>query len=311
MSEPSQPVTSQTETEFRRQAMLGSIAAGSGYLIWGLSVMYYRQLAAVSAFEILAHRATWSLLLLIGLVFAFDRKEQVMAVLRQPRTLGLFCVTATIIGSNWLVFIWAVNSGRILETSLGYFINPLMSVLVGVVVLGERLSRAQAAAIVLAALGVLYFTVALGFVPWISLFLAVSFAGYGYLKKTIKIEALEGLFIEMLFITPFGLAYLVWIAGTGASIMPASPLISLLLILTGPMTTLPLFLFTYGAQRIRMTTLGLLQYLVPTTSFSIAVWVYGEPLGHGQMITFALIWTGLAIFTFDTWWRERRVAVTA
>lgn len=288
--------------------MLGSIAAGSGYLIWGLSVMYYRQLAAVPAFEILAHRAAWSLLLLVGLVIAFDRKAQLMAVLREPRTMGLFFITATIIGSNWLVFIWAVNSGRILETSLGYFINPLMSVLIGVVVLGERLSRAQGAAIVLAALGVLYFTVALGFVPWISLFLAVSFAGYGYLKKTIKIDALDGLFIEMLFITPFGLAYLAWIAGTGASIVPSTPLTGILLVLTGPMTTLPLFLFTYGAQRIRMTTLGLLQYLVPTTSFSIAVWVYGEPLGHGQMITFALIWTGLAIFTLDTWWRERRVA---
>ena len=291
--------------------MLGSIAAGGGYLIWGLSVMYYRQLAAVPAFEILAHRATWSLLLLIGLVVAFDKKAQVMAVLRNPRLLGMFSITATIIGVNWLVFIWAVNSGRILETSLGYFINPLMSVLIGVVVLGERLSRAQAAAIVLATLGVVYFTVALGFVPWISLFLAVSFAGYGYLKKTIKIDALEGLFIEMLLITPFGLAYLAWIASTGASIVPASPLTATLLVLTGPMTTLPLFLFTYGAQRIRMTTLGLLQYLVPTTSFSIAVWVYGEPLGHGQMITFGLIWIGLALFTIDTWWRERRVAVAA
>jgi len=285
--------------------MLGSIAAGSGYLIWGLSVMYYRQLAAVPAFEILAHRATWSLLLLIGCVVYFGRKTHLMTVLRDRRMMVMLCVTATIIGVNWLVFIWAVNSGRILETSLGYFINPLMSVLTGVIVLGERLSRAQGAAIALAALGVLYFTVALGFVPWISLFLAVSFAAYGYLKKTIKADAVEGLFVEMLFITPFGLAYLAWIAGSGARIVPASPFTATLLVLTGPMTTLPLILFTYGAQRIRMTTLGLLQYLVPTTSFAIAVWVYGEPLGHGQMITFALIWTGLIIFTGDTWWRER------
>ncbi|MGV8996528.1 MAG: EamA family transporter RarD [Parvibaculaceae bacterium] len=297
---------SPTETEFRRQAMLGSIAAGSGYLIWGLSVMYYRQLASVTPFEILAHRAIWSLLLLIGCVVIFDRKAHLMAVLRNPRMMAMLCITATIIGSNWLVFIWAVNSGRILETSLGYFINPLMSVLTGVLVLGERLSRAQAAAIALAALGVLYFTIALGFVPWISLFLAVSFAGYGYLKKTIRADALEGLFVEMIFITPFGLAYLVWIMGTGGSIIPSSPLTTTLLLLTGPMTTVPLILFTYGAQRISLTTLGLLQYLVPTTSFSIAVWVYGEPLGHGQMITFGLIWTGLAIFTIDTWLRERR-----
>ena len=237
---------SAAELESRRQATLGSIAAGSGYFIWGLSVMYYRQLAAVPAFEILAHRAVWSLLLVTGCIFVFGRRTHLMAVLRDRRTFGVLCITATIIGSNWLVFIWAVNSGRILETSLGYFINPLMSVLTGVVLLGERLSRAQGAAIALAALGVLYFTVSLGHVPWISLFLAASFAGYGYL------------------------------------------------------------LFTYGAQRIRLTTLGLLQYLVPTTSFSIAVWVYGEPLGHGQMVTFGLIWTGLAIFTFDTWWRDRK-----
>lgn len=294
------------ELETRRQATLGSLAAGSGYLIWGLSVMYYRQLAAVPAFEILAHRAVWSLLLVTGCIFAFGRRAQLLAVFRDRRTLGVLCITATIIGSNWLVFIWAVNSGRILETSLGYFINPLMSVLTGVVLLGERLSRAQAAAIALAALGVLYFTIALGYVPWISLFLASSFAGYGYLKKITKADALEGLFVEVLFIAPFGLVYLAWIAQAGQSLIPSDRMTDLLLVLTGPMTTLPLLLFTFGAQRIRLTTLGLLQYLVPTTSFSIAVWVYGEPLGHGQMITFALIWTGLAIFTFDTWWRDRK-----
>lgn len=294
------------ELETRRQATLGSLAAGSGYLIWGLSVMYYRQLAAVPAFEILAHRAVWSLLLVTGCIFAFGRRAQLVAVFRDRRTLGVLCITATIIGSNWLVFIWAVNSGRILETSLGYFINPLMSVLTGVVLLGERLSRAQAAAIALAALGVLYFTIALGYVPWISLFLASSFAGYGYLKKITKADALEGLFVEVLFIAPFGLVYLAWIAQAGQSLIPSDRMTDLLLVLTGPMTTLPLLLFTFGAQRIRLTTLGLLQYLVPTTSFSIAVWVYGEPLGHGQMITFALIWTGLAIFTFDTWWRDHK-----
>ena len=297
---------SSAELESRRQATLGSIAAGSGYFIWGLSVMYYRQLAAVPAFEILAHRAVWSLLLVTGCIFAFGRRAHLMAVLRNRRTFGVLCITATIIGSNWLVFIWAVNSGRILETSLGYFINPLMSVLTGVVLLGERLSRAQGAAIALAALGVLYFTLSLGHVPWISLFLAASFAGYGYLKKITKADALEGLFVEVLVIAPFGLAYLAWVVQAGQSLVPSDRMTDLLLVLTGPMTTLPLLLFTYGAQRIRLTTLGLLQYLVPTTSFSIAVWVYGEPLGHGHMVTFGLIWTGLAIFTFDTWWRDRK-----
>lgn len=300
---------SHTESELRRQETLGALAAGSGYVLWGLSVIYYRQLAHVPPFEILAHRALWSLLLVVGCVFAFGRTAQILAVLRDRRALGTLCITATIIGSNWLVFIWAVNSGRILETSLGYFINPLVSVLTGVVLLGERLSRAQMAAMILAAAGVFYFTMALGFVPWISLFLAVSFAAYGYLKKTLRrVEALEGLFVEVLFIAPFGVAYLVWISAHGGSaFVNDSMLTDILLVLTGPLTTVPLLLFTYGAQRIRLTTLGLLQYLVPTTSFSIAVWVYGEPLGHGQMVTFGLIWTGLAIFTFDSWRREREL----
>jgi chloramphenicol-sensitive protein RarD len=300
---------SHTETELRRQATVGALAAGGGYVMWGLSVMYYRQLAHVPPFEILAHRALWSLLLVAGCVWFFGRKAQLLAVLKDRRALATLCVTATIIGSNWLVFIWAVNSGRILETSLGYFINPLVSVLTGVVLLGERLSRPQMAATALAVAGVAYFTMALGFVPWISLFLAVSFAGYGYLKKTLlRVEALEGLFVEVLVIAPFGMGYLVWIAGRGGSeFMRGDLLTDLLLVLTGPMTTVPLLLFTYGAQRIRLTTLGLLQYLVPTTSFTIAVWVYGEPLGHGQFVTFCLIWIGLAIFTFDSWRREREL----
>ncbi|HEX7777285.1 MAG TPA: EamA family transporter RarD, partial [Parvibaculum sp.] len=193
-----------TENELRRKATLGAAAAATGYLAWGFSVIYYRQLAQVSPFEILAHRALWSLLLVTVCVFAFGRTAQLMAVLRNRRALAMLAVTAIIIGSNWLVFIWAVNSGRILETSLGYFINPLVSVLAGVALLGERLSRPQLVAMTLATAGVVYFTFALGFVPWISLFLAGSFAVYGYLKKIIRVEALEGLFVEVVIIAPFG-----------------------------------------------------------------------------------------------------------
>lgn len=287
--------------------MLGGLAAGGGYVLWGLSVIYYRQLAHVSPFEILAHRALWSLLLVAVCVFIFGRSARLLAVLRDRRAMATLCITGAIIGSNWLIFIWAVNTGRILETSLGYFINPLVSVLAGVVLLDERLSRPQVVAMLLATAGVFYFTMALGFVPWISLFLAVSFAAYGYLKKTLRrVEALEGLFVEVLVIAPFGIAYLIWVSAHGGSALVNDGFYTdLLLVLTGPATTVPLLLFTYGAQRIRLTTLGLLQYLVPTTSFAIAVWVYGEPLGQGQLVTFGLIWMGLAIFTFDTWRRER------
>jgi chloramphenicol-sensitive protein RarD len=229
-------------------------------------------------------------------------------VLRNRRAMLILSVTSLIIGSNWLVFIWAVNSDRILETSLGYFINPLMSVLAGVMLLGERLSRAQKFAIALAAIAVLYFTFAQGFVPYVSLFLAASFAAYGYLKKVVRAEALEGLFVEVVILAPFGLAWLFWMsAHGGAAFGHAGLYTDILLILTGPMTAVPLILFTYGAQRIRLTTLGLMQYLVPTASFLIAVFLYGEPFGMGQLVTFALIWVALAMFSYDTWVREREL----
>lgn len=297
---------SPTELEFRRQGARGALAAGTGYLLWGLSVMFYKQIAQVSPFEILAHRALWSLLLTSAVILIIRHHTHFLGVLRNPRAMRTLCLSGLIIGSNWTVFIWAVNSGHILETSLAYFINPLMSVLVGVVFLKEHITNAQRAAIALAAAGVVYFTIALGVVPWISLYLAVSFAFYGYLKKTLRIDALEGLCVETMVIAPFGVGYLIWQSSHGGSAFVADGWYTdLFLVLSGVMTTVPLLLFTYGAQRIRMTTLGLLQYLVPTTSFSIAVWIYHEPLGMGQLVTFGLIWTGLAIFTFDSWYRER------
>jgi chloramphenicol-sensitive protein RarD len=300
--------TTTLSNDAARAAALGAAAAGGGYLLWGLSVIYYRQLAHVVPMEILAHRALWSLLLVALCIALFRRHAQLIAVLRNRRAMLILSVTSLIIGSNWLVFIWAVNSDRILETSLGYFINPLMSVLAGVMLLGERLSRAQKFAIALAAIAVVYFTFAQGFVPYVSLFLAASFAAYGYLKKIVRAEALEGLFVEVVILAPFGLAWLFWMsAHGGASFGHAGLYTDILLILTGPMTAVPLILFTYGAQRIRLTTLGLMQYLVPTASFLIAVFLYGEPFGMGQLITFVLIWVALAMFSYDTWVREREL----
>lgn len=299
---------SQTQLEFRRQETLGALAAGSCYFIWGLSVMYYRQLEHVSPFEILAHRALWSIAVVLAFLVGFRRLPKLLAVLQDRATLRGLCLSGLLIGSNWLIFIWAVNTDRILETSLAYFINPLMSVLVGVVFLGERVSIAQKAAIALAALAVTYSTISLGYLPWISLYLATTFAAYGYLKKMNRVEAPEGLFIELLVIAPFGIAWLVWQAAQGVetSFLNVNLRTDLFLFFSGIVTTAPLLLFAYGATRIRLTTLGLLQYLVPTTSFSIAVWVYGEHLGLNQIITFGLIWFGLVIFTFDTWRSERR-----
>lgn len=298
--------TTSSTIDLKREATLGGTATGAGYLLWGLSVIFYKQLAHVVPFEILAHRTLWSVGLIALLIFGLGRSVHLFELLADRRKIATLVVTALIIGSNWFLFIWAVNSGRILETSLGYFINPLVSVLMGVVLLGERLTRPQIAAMALATAGVVYFTVSLGFLPWISLVLAVSFAGYGYLRKITKVEALAGLFVEVMVLAPFAIFYIFYLSNHGGTGFANDGIATaLLLAATGPMTTVPLLLFTYGAQRVRLTTLGLLQYLVPTTSFSIAVWVYGEPLGHGQIVTFGFIWLGLAIFTVDLWRRER------
>ena len=305
--------TSQIELEARRQGTLGAIAAISSYLIWGLSVIFYRQLVNVSAFEILSYRALWSLLITISIILVIGHQRHFLAVLRNRHAMKTLVFTGCLIGSHSIVFIWAVNSSRILETSLAFFINPLMSVLMGVVFLKEHITSAQVAAILLAAAGVIYFTVALGFLPWVSLYLAASFSLYGYVKKTLRVGVLEGLCVEVLVLSPFCISFLVWQSSHGGgAFLVDGWYTDLILVLSGFMTLVPLSLFVYGAQRIRLTTLGLLQYIIPTTSFTIAVWIYHEPLGMGQLATFGFIWMGLIIFTFDSWRRERiRVRLVA
>jgi chloramphenicol-sensitive protein RarD len=294
------------------EAALGAASAGAGYLLWGLSVIFYKQLTDVPPFEVLAHRSVWSVALIAVLILALSRRAQLMTILRDRRTLLTFVGTGLLIGSNWFVFIYSINEARIVETSLGYYINPLVSVLLGVAFLGEKLSRPQIFAVVLAALGVAIFAVDLGQLPWISLYLAASFAAYGYLRKVTRATPLEGLFVEVMVLLPLALAYLWWLSGHGGtSFGNGSWFTWTFLVLTGPMTVVPLFLFSFGAQRIRLATLGLMQYLAPTTQFFVAVFLYGEPLGTVQLMTFALIWVGLGIFSFDTWRCERELRRTA
>lgn len=290
------------------EAAVGAAAAGLGYLLWGVSVIFYKQLVEVPPFEVLAHRSVWSVVLVLAVILLLRRGPELLTLLRDRRTMLTLAGTALLIGSNWFVFIYSINEQRILETSLGYYINPLMSVLLGVAFLGERLSRPQIFAVALAFVGVLYFTVALGTLPWISLYLAITFAAYGYLRKVTKTGPLEGLFVEVAVLLPLALAYLWWLSGHGGtSFGNGGWHIWMFLVLTGPMTAVPLLLFTFGAQRIRLATLGLMQYLAPTTQFFVAVFLYGEPLIPAQVATFALIWIGLGIFSGDTWRREREL----
>lgn len=298
-------VTLQSERDI---AVTGAIAAGMGYLLWGLSIVFYKQLTHVPPFEVLAHRSVWSVLLTIIIVFALGRSARLMSLLHDRKAMFTLACTSLLIGSNWFVFILSINQARVLETSLGYYINPLVSVLLGVLFLGEKLSRAQLTAVGFALLGVVNFAVVIGTLPWISLYLAFSFAAYGYLRKVSRIEPLEGLFVEVSLLLPLAIAYLVWLHAHGGMYLETSGWYeTTFLILTGPMTTLPLILFAFGAQRIRLATLGLMQYLAPTAQFLIAVNIYGEPIKPMQLITFALIWLALAIFSFDTWRKEREL----
>ncbi len=291
-----------------REAMLGGIGAASGYAFWGLTVIFYKQLTHVSAYEVLAQRTLWSVVLTVGLIFLFRRGPALYAVLTNTRLLLTLCATSLIIGTNWFVFIYSINEERVLETSLGYYINPLISVLIGVAFLSEKLTRPQIVAVVLAFVGVLVMTIDFGEVPWISLFLAVTFAIYGYLRKITAVDPLEGLSVEVLILLPLAVGYLLYMeTQAGTALLHETPWTIVLLMLAGPMPVIPLFLFNYGAQRIRLATLGLMQYLAPTVQLVIAVWMYGEELTDTHLVTFGLIWMGLALFSWDTWRREREL----
>lgn len=282
-------------------ASTGAILAFSAFLLWGLFPIYFKAVASVPALEVLANRIVWSLLFVSVLITALRGWPAVLAVFPNRRLLAILTLSAVVISLNWGVFIWAIANDRILESSLGYFINPLVSVLLGVAVLRERLRRVQWAAVGFAAAGVAYQVVALGDFPWVALTLAFSFGFYGLIRKTAAVDAISGLFVETLVLSPVALSYLAWLAATGqAALGRGSWELDGLIAASGMITALPLILFVAGAKRIRLSTLGLLQYIVPTGHLLLAVFVYGEPFTLGNLVTFGCIWAALAIYSLDT-----------
>jgi chloramphenicol-sensitive protein RarD len=299
------PSTSGAE---RRAGLAYGLAA---YLAWGLLPLYFRALRGVPPLEILAHRIAWSVLLLAALTTWLGRWPQVarpLATWRGRLTLG---ATTALITVNWGVYIWAVHAGRVLEASLGYFINPLVNVLLGVLFLGERLSRRQVLAVGLAGLGVAALIASAGTLPWVALVLAVSFGFYGLLRKRERIDAVAGLFSETALLAPAAVAGLVWLAAGGQGHLGGAPGTSALLVAAGVITALPLVWFALGVQRLRLSTIGLLQYLAPTMQFSIAVFVFGEPFTAAHAVAFACIWGSLALYTFDVLAALRRAEAPA
>lgn len=281
------------------------LGAGA-YILWGLLPLYLKLLTGVPAVQVLAHRVVWSLLLLAIVVVVLGRLRTVRAAAR-GRTLALLGASATLIAINWLTYIWAVQHAHVLEASLGYFINPLVNVALGVAVLGERVSRVQRVAVGIAAAGVLAMALSGGGAIWISLVLAVSFGLYGLIRKVAAIDALGGLTIETLLLAPLSLVVLAWAGAAGNAAFGQERSVDLLLILAGPVTAAPLLLFAAAARRLTLATLGLLQYLGPTLQFAEAVLIFGEPLRPVHVVTFAAIWTGCALYAWDAWRRSRVV----
>ena len=280
----------------RRGALLGAGAYG----MWGLFPLYWPLLEPSGSIEVLAHRVVWSLLVVAVLVGVLGRGAQVREVLADRRRVARLALAAVLIAVNWGTYIYGVTSEQVVETSLGYFINPLVTVLLGVLVLGERLRRVQWAALGLAVLAVVVLTVEAGHPPLLALVLAASFGSYGLLKKTAGVRAVEGLAVETAVLAPVALAYLVVLGVRGDGTFTSDGTGHLLLLVSaGVVTVVPLLMFGAAAQRVTMLTLGLLQYLTPTMQLLLGVLVRHEPLGAAQLAGFALVWSALAVFSYD------------
>jgi chloramphenicol-sensitive protein RarD len=271
----------------------------AAYLVWGVLPLYFKLLAGVPPIEIVANRILWSLIFLALLVTLWRRWTAVRAALASGRILLILMLTATLIAANWLIYVWAVVRGHVLETSLGYYLNPLFNVLLGVALLKERLSRAQTGAVLLAAtgVGVLAWGAASGL--WISLSLAFSFGLYGFVRKIAPVDALEGLSVETALLAPPSLAFLLWAHGGAGGLAAFDTATDLLLVLGGAVTAIPLLLFNAAAKRLPYSTLGFLQYIAPSLQFLLAVLVFGEPFTAAHALCFGAIWSALAIFAAE------------
>ncbi|MBH3072309.1 EamA family transporter RarD [Serratia marcescens] len=291
-----------------KQTRQGIFFALAAYFMWGIAPAYFKLIQQVSADEILTHRIIWSFFFMLALISLGRNWPKVRAACQNRKRLLLLAVTALLIGGNWLLFIWAVNNHHMLEASLGYFINPLVNVLLGMLFLGERFRRMQWVAVALAFTGVLVQLWQFGSLPIIGLGLAFSFAFYGLLRKKIAIDAQTGMLIETLWLLPVAAGYLFLFADSPTSHLSANPWsLNLLLVAAGIVTTVPLLCFTAAATRLRLSTLGFFQYLGPTLMFLLAVTFYGETVGQDKLVTFGFIWAALILFTLDALYTQRKL----
>jgi chloramphenicol-sensitive protein RarD len=286
-------------------AQSGAVYAILAYLSWGLLPIYWKFFGQTPAIEVLSHRMIWSMVFLMGVLALQRRRAEFTALWRSPRRLGILLTTATLLTLNWGLYIYGVNSDRVVETSLGYFINPLVNVLLGFLFLRERLNRGQQVAVVLASLGVGIYVWNIGQFPWIALALALSFALYGLLRKIVAVAPMVGLAVETLLIAPVALALVTYWAIQGTGQLGVNWQITFLFIGAGVMTSLPLLWFNNAAKRLRLSTLGFFQYIAPSIQLGLGVFLYHEPFTVIHWITFGLIWAALAIYSSTSIWGQR------
>ncbi|WP_436894200.1 EamA family transporter RarD [Siccibacter turicensis] len=293
-----------------KQTRQGVLLALAAYFIWGIAPAYFKLIHYVPADEILTHRVIWSFFFMVALIAITRQWGQIKRLCQTPKKIFALALSAVLVGGNWLLFIWSVNNHHMLEASLGYFINPLVNILLGMLFLGERFRRMQWVAVVLAATGVLVQLWTFGSLPVIALGLAFSFAFYGLVRKKIAVEAQVGMLFETLWLLPVAAFYLFFYADSPTSHMGQNPMsLNLLLIAAGVVTTIPLLCFTGAATRLRLSTLGFFQYIGPTLMFLLAVLFYDEIPGADKMVTFAFIWVALAVFVMDAIYTQRRTRI--
>lgn len=285
----------------------GALYALLAFGIWGLYPLYLRELASVSSLEIVLHRSAWSLVFLLGVLALLRRWAWLGTLMKSPRQMLMPLASGLLLALNWLLYVYAVQSAQVVEASLGYFINPLISVCLGVVVLRERLKRIQWVAVAFAAAGVMWLTWHTGRLPWLGLALAATFAVYGLLRKTSVLGPLEGLTLETLLIAPLVLPWLGLITWSGqGALATGSPSLMFWLVMAGPLTAVPLMLFAAAARRLKLATVGLFQYLSPSLQLAIGVVIFGEPFDRQRLAGFVLIWAGLAVYTAHSLALSRR-----
>ena len=288
----------------------GLWTAAAAFVLWGLMPLYWHLLKAVPSLQIVLHRVLWGALLVAGWLWLVRGRGWLRATLRQPRAAWLLAISGTLIAFNWGLYIWAVNAGHVIESSLGYFINPLLNVLIGVLLLRERLNRVQWVSVAIAGVGVLWLTFNYGSFPWIALALAGSFGLYGLIRRQVGVDAVAGLGVESLYLLPVAVVLLAWTSGgSGGGLFEWGAAMAALLVLGGALTALPLIGFAFAVRRIPFTLVGLLQYIAPTLQLLCGVLFFGEAFGRDRAIGFAFIWVALLVFAVEGLMRARRRAV--